>query len=83
MDEKKKIVTIIVNGSPKQVEKDDIIYKEVVIFAFGKYDDIETVAYTITYSKGNSEKPKGILVKGESVKTKEGMEFHVTRTDKS
>ncbi len=42
------------------------------------------VAYTVTYSyKKGHHNDKGILVKGDSVKLKEGMVFNVTRTTRS
>ncbi len=80
---KKKTVTIIVNGRERIVEKGVITYEEVVKLAFGSYDDNPNAVYTVTYSKGNSKKTKGSLVAGDSVKVKEGMIFNVTRTDKS
>lgn len=83
MDENSKIVTIIVNGKDKDVNKDNIEYNEVVILAFGSYVDDDRTIYTITYSRGHSDREKGTLVKGKSVKVKEGMIFNVARTDRS
>ena len=85
-NESKKVkeITIIVNGRDKVVEKGRITYEEVVVFAFGSYDQNPNIEYTVTYSRGdNPHKPKGILEKGESVMIKKGMIFNVTRTDKS
>jgi Multiubiquitin len=39
--------------------------------------------FTVTYRRGEGNKPEGTLVEGETVKVKEGMIFNVTATDKS
>ena len=84
MDNKKpKTVNIIVNGRDKVVEKEKITFEEVIILALGSYDPNPNIEYTVSYSKGNQHKPKGIMEKGESVMVKEGMIFNVTKTDKS
>lgn len=81
---KKKELIIIVNGVKKQVEKKEISFEDVILLAFGTFDLAETVAYTVTYSyKKGHHNDKGILVKGDSVKLKEGMVFNVTRTTRS
>ncbi len=79
-----KTVTIIVNTRPKEWEKNaDISYREVVELVFGSYSEDEGVVYTVTYAKGHGNHPEGSLVKGESVKVKDGMIFNVTQTNKS
>lgn len=84
-DEKKeKEVTIIVNTREKTWDKNEkISYEQVIELAFGSYSNDENIVYTVTYSKGNNPKHEGSLVKGESVKVKEGMIFNVTQTNKS
>jgi len=83
MEDKDKKVTIIVNTRPKSWSEEEISYKQVVELAFGTYSDDPNVVYTVTFSKGHDPKHEGSLVKGQSVKVKEGMIFNVTRTDKS
>ena len=78
-----KEVTIIVNTREKKWNKKEISYKEVVVLAFGSYSDDPNVVYTVTYSKGERPHQEGSLVKGESVKVKDGMIFNVTQTNKS
>ena len=39
--------------------------------------------YKVTYTKGHGDNPEGILIKGKSVKAKEGMIFNVSETNKS
>ncbi|MEZ4720482.1 MAG: multiubiquitin domain-containing protein [Flavobacteriales bacterium] len=79
----KKVVSIIVNGQEKEWEKDEISFKEVVILAFGSYDENPQIVYTVTYKRGQGNKPEGTMVKGESVKVKDKMIFNATRTDRS
>ena len=80
---KDKLVTIIVNGTQKSVAKDDLTYDEVVHLAFESPPYGENTLFTITYRRGQGNKPEGILAPGETVKVKEGMIFDVTATDKS
>lgn len=77
-----KPVTVIVNGRPKQVPKDTITFAEVVVLAFPNEPPNPDVQFSVRYSKGESGKT-GILTEGQSVKAKEGMEFDVTRTNRS
>lgn len=81
-EEKEKDVTIIVNARPKIVSTKVLSFDQVVELAFGT-PNYESSVYTITYQKGEDKKPKGSLVRGETVNVKEGMIFDVIRTDKS
>jgi len=76
-------VVIIVNTREKKWDKKEISYEEVVILAFGSYSQDPNVVYTVTYSKGPENKRQGSLVKGQSVKVKNGMIFNVSQTNKS
>lgn len=76
-------VTVIVNTRPYDVDKDEITFEHVVSLAFGEAPGGETVAYTVSYRRGRSNKPTGALVEGANVKVKAGMIFNVTKTDKS
>lgn len=81
--EKEKLETIIVNARPKEWEKKEISYEEVIVLAFGSYSNDPNVVYTVTYKKGDEAKHEGSLVNGQSVKVKDGMIFNVTQTNKS
>lgn len=83
MAEVKKKVTIIVNGTPHQTEKDDISYNEVVTLAFPDFPQHPERTYSVTYERGQGNKPAGILSPGGSVKVKNEMEFHVKHTGQS
>ena len=78
-----KDVTIIVNTREKTWNKKEISYEEVIVLAFDSYSNDENVVYTVTYSKGPDSHHEGSLVKGGSVKVKDGMIFNVTQTNKS
>jgi len=83
-NEKKKKVSIIVNTRPHDWDKkEEISFEEVVTLAFGSYSEDPNVVYTVTYKRGEDRKKEGSLVKGESVKVKNGMIFNVTQTNKS
>ena len=76
-------ITILVNGEEKIVKKERISYEEAIILAYGSYDSSEGVTYTVTYYKGQSHHPNGVLVEGQSVMVKKGMRINVTKTNRS
>jgi hypothetical protein len=77
-----KEITIIVNAREKRVVGKGISFEEVVKFAFGSYDQNPDIVYSVSYSKGE-EKKEGTMTPGSSVKVKEGMNFNVTKTNRS
>jgi len=79
----KKKVTIIVNASPFTVEKDDITYDEVVTLGFPDFPQHPERTYSVTYERGQGNKPAGILSPGGNVKVKDGMIFYVKHTGQS
>lgn len=80
---KENNITIIVNGEEKEVKKQKISYEDVIILAFGSYNNSEEIAYTIMYFRGNNEKPNGFLLKGQEVNVKKEMKFNVSKTNRS
>lgn len=78
-----KEITIVVNGTPKTVQKDEHTFDEIVSLAFETPPYGENTLFSVTYERGHGNKPEGILEPGGTVKVKEGMEFDVTATDKS
>jgi hypothetical protein len=75
--------TLIVNGRSKQWKQDRITFDQAVTLSFGKVDQSQSRAYTLTYSRGIEGKPEGIMVKGNEIRVKDKMIFNVTATDKS
>lgn len=82
-DDEHGTIEIIVNGRPKEWSKKLISFEEVVVLAFGSYDNNSAVCYTVTYSRGHHSKTEGSMVKGQEVKVKRKMIFNVTATSKS
>lgn len=78
-----KEITIVINGTAKTIQKERLTFEEVVALAFDNPPTGDGVQFTVQYSRGQSDKPKGTLVEGQSVETKEGMEFDVTPTNRS
>lgn len=80
VDANKKLVTIIVEGTPHEWPKGEITYAEVVTLEVPDYPQHPEITYSVKYKKGSGNKPEGILVPGASVKVKEGMIFNVSET---
>ncbi len=80
---RQKEFTIIVNAREKIVTERELSFEQVVALAFPTAPYGANTAYTITYRRGQGNKPEGILVAGQSVQVKDRMIFDVTATDKS
>jgi hypothetical protein len=74
---------IIVNGRDKTETSKELSFSQIVALAFDNPPTGPNIVFTITYRKGEGNKPEGSLVEGETVKIKNGMIFNVTATDKS
>ncbi len=74
-------VEIIVNQSKKKYDKTKISFDEVVRLAMGSYDPNR--GYTVKYSEGPKENPKGLMSKGTEVYVKHNMKFDVASTHQS
>jgi Multiubiquitin len=79
-----KTVTIIVNGTPHEWPKNNVItYAQVVTLDVPDYAQHPEITYSVKYRNGHGEKPEGILAPGADVKVKDGMVFVVTETGQS
>ncbi len=78
-------ITIIVNGRPRETDKTELTYREVVLLAFPGADFGPKIVYTVVYKRSaNSDKPNGQLVATSApVQIKDKTKFDVSRTDKS
>jgi hypothetical protein len=74
---------IIVNGTQKSWHEKQISFKDVIILAYGTYNDKPTMTYTVAYEDGPKENPEGSMVKNSVVYVKNKMIFHATATDRS
>jgi len=81
--EQKHSVTLIVNARPKEWKEQHINFREVVVLAYGQFEDNPNIEYTVAYSNGPKQNPRGSMVGGDKVKVQDRMNFNVTRTDKS
>lgn len=79
----RKLVSIFVNTREHQVEKAEISFDELVALAFNPVPSGPNIVLTVTYHRGQGNKPSGDLLPGGSVKVKDGMVFDVTATDRS
>lgn len=82
-DDNNKKHILIVNGREKIWNKKQISFEEVVVLAFGSYDNNPNKVYTVTYDRGPHQNPEGTMVYGDIVFIKNKMIFNVTATDKS
>ena len=80
---KSKEFKIIVNAREKVWKEPTISFEQVIVLAFGSYDNNPNKGYTVTYSKGPKPNREGTMVKGAVVEVKKNMIFDVTATDKS
>jgi len=76
-----KTYSIIVNGRPRDVEKHELSYMEVVQLAYPGEQPSDTVVFTVTYSDPHGK--DGTLIDGCEVKVKKGMIFNVKKTDQA
>ena len=83
MEHEKKTVTIVVEGTKHEWPKDEISYAEVVTLEVPDYAQHPEITYSVTYKRGQGNKPEGTLVPGATVKVKEGMVFNVSETGQS
>ena len=71
-------MTDILQLTATELGEDDL-----VALAYANPPKGELICFTITYRRGQGNKPEGTLDEGDTVKLKEGMIFNVTATDKS
>lgn len=81
--EGKKDAVLIVNAEEKVWDGKEISFEQVAALAFGSYEDHPDITYSITYKRGEGNKPEGSLTKGQSTKVKDKMIFNATKTNRS
>lgn len=74
---------VFVNTREKTWLKKTITFEEVVILALGSMSNAPNIVYTVTYKKGENNKPDGIMVNGDEIKVKNEMRFNVVETNRS
>lgn len=76
-------VTIVVDGTPHEVNKGTVTYAEIVTLAYADFPQHPEITYSVTYKKGPTPNLEGILSTGGRVVVKDGMVFNVSRTGQS
>jgi hypothetical protein len=79
----KPATNLIINAQLKSWRQPTISFEQVVELAFGVYSEDANKSYTVAYSNGPANKPKGVMVTGDIVHIKNEMKFDVSATDKS
>lgn len=74
---------IIVNGRQKIISTRELTFNQVVALAFDNPPTDENTIFTVTFRRGEGNKQEGTMVKGETIRIKEGMIFNVTLAHKS
>ncbi|MFZ5944245.1 MAG: multiubiquitin domain-containing protein [Bacillota bacterium] len=79
-----KLITVIINGQPVEVEKRSYSFQEVITLAFGSYDDSQK-SYTMVSTRKNDDgdKHKISYSLGDQIKMKDGMRINVDSTNRS
>lgn len=77
-------ITVVINAQPIEVEKRSYTFQEVVMLAFGSYDESQK-SYTMTVTKKNDdgEKHSRSVSFGDEIQMKEGMRINVDSTNRS
>lgn len=74
---------IYIDSREKVWSKKNITFEEVIILKNGSISSDPNMSYSITFKKGDNEKPEGIMVAGDEIKVKNEMKFNVSETNRS
>jgi hypothetical protein len=79
-----KIITVHINGEPKEVENRKYSFQEVIVLAYGSYDDSQK-SYTMYSTRKNDDggKHKQQYSFGDEIDMKEGLRINVDSTNRS
>lgn len=83
VEERRRGVTIVVNGRAKEVTKREFSFDELVDLAFENPERGPQIVFTITFRKTGGRIRKGELDEGQRIEVREGTVINVTRTDQS
>ena len=78
-----RAITIIVEGTPHEWSNPTITYAQVVMLFDPDYPQHPEVTYAVTYKRGPTDNPEGILAPGAWVTVKDRMVFNVSATGQS
>lgn len=80
-EQKKQEVTVLVNGAPQTVVGNKVDYQGIVRWVLSSPEVPEGVVYSVSFTRGPSANPEGVLHVGKAVEVKEGMAFYAARTN--
>ena len=72
---------VLVNGHTNTVATEEISYEELLALAFSPVPAGPSWVFTVTYRGGPADHPEGSLTPGTTVKVRDRMAFHVTKSD--
>lgn len=78
-----KKITVYFNSVPKEVEKRDYKFEDVVEIAVGSYDQAKAYTMVVTLKNDKGEKHKREYSLGDKIKMKEDMRINVESTIRS
>ena len=76
-------VVLLVNLEERTWAEKTITFEQVIVLAYGTYDNNEAKGYTVTYDRGPHQNPEGTIVKGERIFVKNKMILNVKQTGRS
>lgn len=82
-DDQPREITVVINARERTITDKELTFEQLVTLAFPTAPTGENVLFTISFRRGHGNKPEGSLLAAETVKTKDGMVFVVSATDKS
>ena len=74
---------VTVNGHTNTVAAEEISFEELLALAFTPVPAGLSWVFTVTYRGGPAGPPEGSLAPGSTVKVRDWMAFHVTKSDSS
>lgn len=75
--------TITINARDYTWNSKFIKFEEVIVQYYGSISSDPNVGYTVSYADGYSPNEEGDLAKGQEIKVKNKMQFHVAHTGRS
>lgn len=79
-----KEINVVINGTPKTVEKREYTFEEIITLALGSYDS-NSHSYTLTVTRKNDDGEKHSVSYsfGDKIKLKEGARINIDSTNRS
>ena len=81
--DEQKGFTVKINGREKNVEHDELSYREIVDIAYPDGTQFEQPGFRVVFSGGIARQEEGDLEEGKNLKLKDGMVINVTPYDLS